>query len=183
MSEIEVPIEKVQEDIHEHALHSRDKLMMRVALTSSFLAALAAVAALLAGHYSTEAMLEELRASDQWGYYQAKGIKAAVLSTRHELLKALSKAPPEKELDKLADYRREQDEIKGEAEKLQAEAATHLGQHMVLARAVTMFQIAIAIAAISALTRRRRFWALSVIFGFIGIGFMVHGLVILRAVG
>src|SRR2546427_1180411 len=56
--------------------------LFRSALSAAVLAALAAVASLLSGHYSNEAMLEQLRASDQWNYYQAKGIKASVLSAK-----------------------------------------------------------------------------------------------------
>jgi hypothetical protein len=36
-----------------------------------------------------------------------------------------------------------------------------------------MFQIAIAIAAISALTRKRRFWMVSLLFGLAGCAFLV----------
>ena len=36
-----------------------------------------------------------------------------------------------------------------------------------------MFQIAIAIAAISALTRRRKFWIVSLLFGGVGCAFLV----------
>ncbi|MBI3558424.1 MAG: DUF4337 domain-containing protein [Deltaproteobacteria bacterium] len=177
MSEIEVPLEQVQESLQEHAVHSHgDRLMMRIALTSAFLAALAAVAALLAGHHSNEAMLEQLHASDQWGYYQAKGIKAAVLGTKHDLLKALGKSPSEKDVEKMAEYRAEQEDIKKEAEHKEAEAQSHLRQHVVLARSVTMFQVAIAIGAISALTRKRRFWLVSMAFGFMGIAFLLQGL-------
>jgi hypothetical protein len=38
-----------------------------------------------------------------------------------------------------------------------------------------MFQIAIAIAAISALTRKRRFWFVSLVFGLAGAVFLVLG--------
>jgi hypothetical protein len=38
----------------------------------------------------------------------------------------------------------------------------------VFARGVTMFQIAIAIAAISALTKKRSFWVVSLVFGAVG---------------
>ena len=47
----------------------------------------------------------------------------------------------------------------------EAEARANFHQHEVFARSVTMFQIAIAIAAISALTKKRRFWFVSLVFG------------------
>jgi hypothetical protein len=36
-----------------------------------------------------------------------------------------------------------------------------------------MFQIAIAIAAISALTKKRKFWIVSLLFGIVGCAFLV----------
>ena len=50
-------------------------------------------------------------------------------------------------------------------------------QHEVFARGVTMFQIAIAIAAISALTRKQRFWIVSLLFGIAGCVFLTLGFV------
>ena len=41
-----------------------------------------------------------------------------------------------------------------------------------------MFQIAIAIAAISALTKKRRFWIVSLIFGAVGCAFAVMGAIL-----
>lgn len=178
MTEIEVPLEKVQEDIQESAHHSRDSLMMRIALSSAFLAGLAAVAALLAGHHANEAMLEQIHASDKWSYFQAKGIKSAILASKHDTLKALGREPNEKELEKLGDYKKEQDEIKETAEENEKASSLHMRLHVVLARAVTMFQVAISIAAISALTRKRRFWIVSMLFGLVGIIFMVQSLLI-----
>ena len=46
-------------------------------------------------------------------------------------------------------------------------------KHEVFARRVTMFQIAIAIAAISALTKKRPFWIVSLLFGAAGCAFLV----------
>jgi Domain of unknown function (DUF4337) len=40
---------------------------------------------------------------------------------------------------------------------------------------VTMFQIAIAVAAISALTKKRRFWIVSLVFGAVGCVFLILG--------
>jgi hypothetical protein len=59
-----------------------------------------------------------------------------------------------------------------------AGAKTNFHRHEVYARGVTMFQIAIAIAAISALTRKRRFWIVSLLFGAVGCVFVVLGAII-----
>ena len=59
-------------------------------------------------------------------------------------------------------------------------AESHLRKHQVLARSVTLFQITIAIGAISVLTKRRRFWLLSLMSGAIGVVFFVQGLWFVR---
>jgi hypothetical protein len=174
MEEPEVPLETVQEHIAHHAEHSAEKWIASVALSTAIFAAFAAVASLLAGDHANEAMVSQMRASDQWSYYQAKGIKAALLSDKMELLQK----SPDAEREKLEQYGDEQKEIKKEAEEKEREAAHHLHQHVILARGVTMFQIAIAIGAISALTKRRPFWFVSMIFGAFGICFLTQGLLV-----
>ena len=72
-------------------------------------------------------------------------------------------------------YEKEQEEIKSEAEHKQAEAKSNFHQHEVFARSVTMFQIAIAIAAISALTKKPSFWMFSLLFGIAGCVFLALG--------
>ena len=70
-------------------------------------------------------------------------------------------------------YEQEQEKIKSEAERKEAAAKSNFHKHEVFARGVTMFQIAIAIAAISALTRKRKFWLVSLLFGLVGCVFLV----------
>lgn len=70
-------------------------------------------------------------------------------------------------------YEKEQEKIKSEAERKEAAAKSNFHKHEVFARGVTMFQIAIAIAAISALTRKPKFWIVSLIFGVVGCAFLV----------
>ena len=50
--------------------------------------------------------------------------------------------------------------------------------HVILARSVTFFQIAISVAAISILSKRRMFWALSILFGAAGVASLLDGLLI-----
>src|SRR5438046_7528768 len=113
----EVPTEHLHEHIQEHAHGTKIKWVMGVALSSALLAALAAVAALMAGHHVNEAMIEQIRSSDQWNFYQAKGVKAAVLGSKLELLQGLEKTPSPKDKEKLAEYKKEQEEIKAHAEE------------------------------------------------------------------
>jgi VIT1/CCC1 family predicted Fe2+/Mn2+ transporter len=178
MEEIEVPTEKIQEDINEKAMESRERWTMSVALTSAILAAFAAVTALMSGHHSNEAMIEQLQASDQWGYYQAKGIKSAILNSKIQTLQALGKSIAKADQDKADQYAGDQEEIKEKAAELEKSASQHLKRHLVLARGVTLFQVAIAVAAISILTRRRRYFTVSLCFGLCGLAFLIQDILL-----
>jgi uncharacterized protein DUF4337 len=169
MEEAEVPLEHLHEQVKESAEHSRAVWISWVALSTAILAVLAAIAALLSAEHANEAMMNQIEAANQWNYFQAKNIKAAVLDAKITLVGAAS----ESDQSKRNRYEKEQEEIKSEAERRQTEAKSHFHKHQVFARAVTMFQISIAIAAISALTRRRRFWIVGLVFGAIGCAFLV----------
>src|SRR6266436_4804383 len=169
MEEPEIPLEHLHEQVHHPAEHSGETWISWVALSTAILAALAAIAALLSGKHVNEAMMNQIEASDQWNYYQAKGIKASVLDAKM----SLAGTPDESDRSKRDRYEKEQEEIKLEAEHKEAAAKTNFHKHEVFARGVTMFQIAIAIAAISALTKKPRFWIVSLLFGVVGCVFLV----------
>jgi Domain of unknown function (DUF4337) len=169
MEGAEVPLEHLHEQVHHSAEHSRDTWISWVALSTAILAVLAAIAGLLSGQHANEAMMNQIEASDQWNYYQAKSIKASVLDAKM----SLAGAPNESDQTKRDRYEKEQEEIKSEAEHKEAAAKSNFHEHEVFARGVTMFQIAIAIAAISALTKKRKFWIVSLIFGSVGCIFLV----------
>ncbi len=116
-------------------------------------------------------MMSQIAAADQWSYYQSKSIKASVLDAKI----SLANAPNESDRAKAERYEKEQEEIKSEAEHKQTEAKTDFHRHEVFARGVAMFQIAIAVAAVSALTRKRRFWMVSLLFGALGCIFLALG--------
>ena len=181
----EVPTEHLHEEMHHHAEHAGEgeRWVLGVALSSAIIAGFAAVAALLAGVNANNAMISQMQASDLWNYYQAKGIKASVLSTRIELLSALGKAANPKDQTKLGEYKRTQKEIYNIADKLQGESRESLETHETFARGVTLFQVAIAIAAVSVLAKRRKFWYVGMAAAVIGIGFLVQGYLRMRTAG
>jgi Domain of unknown function (DUF4337) len=171
VEEAEVPLENLHEEIHHRAEHGGEKWISWVALSTAILAVLAATAALLSGQHANEAMMSQIEASDQWNYYQAKSIKASVLDAKM----ALASGPNNADSQKRDRYEKEQEEIKKKAEEKEAEAKSNFHQHEVFARGVTMFQIAIAIAAISALTKKRAFWMVGLLFGIAGCVFLALG--------
>src|SRR3954468_4983977 len=118
MEEAEVPLEHLHEQIHHHAEHGGARWISGVALSTAILAVLAAIAGLLSGKHANEAMMSQIESSDQWAYYQAKGIKAAVLDAKM----TLSGSATEQDREKAAKYQEEQSEIQKEARAKEGEA-------------------------------------------------------------
>jgi hypothetical protein len=175
MEEIEPPTEQAQEEIHHRAHESRERWVSYVALSSALIAALAAVCALLAGHHANHAMIEQLESSDQWAYYQAKGIEQKMVEVERNLLKEQGKTLPPEHAGDIEKYEKKREEARKIATEKRESAELHLERHVILARGVTMFQIAIAVAAISVLTKRTRFWYVALGFAVVGLFFLVQG--------
>ena len=188
MPEIEVPTEHLQEAIHEAAHHEKGAAeshggghagahwVSGVALSTALLAVVAAVAALLAGHHANEGVLEQIQASNRWSQYQSKSIKATVLQSKVDLLVELEKKPKEEDAKKLGEYQAEMKEIKERAEGFEKSSEHHMDSHNLLARVVTVVQIAIALAAVSVLTRRRWLFGVSLGLGAIGLSLLAVAL-------
>ncbi|MEO8765663.1 MAG: DUF4337 domain-containing protein [Ginsengibacter sp.] len=161
MEDIEVPTDRLHEEINERAKKGK-KWSLYLAISTAFMAVLAAIAGLMAGHYSNEALIEQIKASDQWAYYQAKGIKAEIAGISSLKDSALREK-----------YKTEQKAIKETAEDFQKRSQVYLDKHVTLARAVTMFQIAIAISAISILTSKRWLWYFAILLSMAGLVFFI----------
>jgi hypothetical protein len=179
----EVPLESVQDEINEHAEHEagekpgegKHSWTRWVALSTALVAALAALAALLAGHTETEAMDRKMDANDTWTYYEATSVKAHGIEETQVVLKALGKEPDAGLAADALKYKGEKKSLEAQANAFKKASEQYLGAHTSYGYAVTMFQVAIALAAISALTRRRRYWLLSLGLGGVGIAFALCG--------
>jgi len=100
----------------------------------------------------TESTRLQAQASDQWAYYQAKGLKAAVQEATAAKLGSCGEAHPEKTACAVERYAEEQAEIKKSAEEKEkerdeksAEADHLLHHHHLFANAVALFQVSIAL--------------------------------------
>src|SRR5690242_17576785 len=105
----EIDTDKLRETIDEEIDRQGGRLLRSIALSTAVLAALAAIASLQAGAtvnealvLKTEATRLQAEASDQWAFYQAKGIKAAVAGAGAEGWRAAGKAPPAELTDRAA---------------------------------------------------------------------------------
>jgi hypothetical protein len=183
----EVDTDRLHEAIHEELEHEGSTLVKQIALTTAIFAAFAAVASLLAGGSINEALVLKNestklqgQASDQWAYYQAKGIKAAVQSAIAASWTASGHPVPPDVDAAQKKYVAQQQEISNEAKKLEkerdeksSEADELIHRHHKFAAAVAIFQVAIALGAVGALTRLRIVWIVSFVTGVVAIVYFV----------
>jgi hypothetical protein len=176
MEDPEVPTEHLHEHIHEAAHESHDKWSMLVAISTAFMAAFAALSSLMAGHQSNEALISQMKASDQWAYYNSKGIKAEVADAVTKINFSNGADSTQSVAARKAKLKEDQKKIQEKAEELEKESEVHLGKDMTLARAVTFFQIAISISAISILSKKKPLWYISLVLFAAGIFQFIVGL-------
>ena len=182
--EIEIDTDKLREAIDEEIDKEGGNLLRGIALTTALFAALAAIASLEAGGtvnealaLKTEATRLQAEASDQWTYYQAKGLKATMTELSRNAWLALDKTPPEALTQDQERYAADQKRAKEKAEALEHERdekgveADHLmHHHHFYAQSVALLQVSIALGAVAALTRRRLVWVGSALLGLLGCG-------------
>lgn len=131
-----------------------------------------------AGLLKNDAAIKKTEAANQWNYYQAKGSKQNLSVLGMELVDDARKSFFEAEVKR---YEAEKAIIKVAAEKLEKESAefdekseAQMHQHHRWAQATTLLQVAIAMAAIALLTRKR--WLEWAVFGMSGLGLVVGAL-------
>jgi uncharacterized UPF0160 family protein len=169
---------------HDHevehvAQHGGDSFTSRLAVLTAVLSTIGAIFGYMGGHsqnaaliYKNEAAIQKTAASNQWNYYQAKSNKQNLA----ELSVTLTSGEAQQKFQQAVErYKKEKEDIKADAEKLEAaakEADAHSTQEMHIherwALATTLIQIAIALAAITLLTRKR--WLLAGVFAASGFG-------------
>jgi hypothetical protein len=182
----EPEVETLREQIDEEIERKGGRMIRLIALSTAILAALAAIASLKAGATVNEALVLkseatqlQAQASDQWNYYQAKGIKGAIAAATVATWQAAGKKPPAAAESAVVRYASEQKAIMDSARATERErdaraaaAGQLLHEHHGYAYAVAFFQIAIALGAVAALTRSRPVLALSIGAGVVGVVLM-----------
>jgi hypothetical protein len=172
MEEIEIPTEHLHEEIKEKTEgrleKGESKFILSVAVCTALMAVFAAMAGLMAGDHSNEALIDQIKSSDQWAFYQAKSIKAEIRQLNATTGAAIAKSPEQ--------AKKEEEEIRIAAEKFEKSSEAHLKKHLWLARSVTLFQVAIAISAISIFTKKTFLWFIGLLISMVGLVFFIIGL-------
>ncbi|MBW0451212.1 DUF4337 domain-containing protein [bacterium M00.F.Ca.ET.228.01.1.1] len=172
---------------HDHAVHhaghhDADSFGSRMAVITAVLATIGALCAYQSGnsenlalYYKNEAAIKKTEASNQWNYYQAKGEKQNLA----ELGAALSGENSEAHAKFVADvdkYKQQKEPIRAKAEAIEKEVLDNdaksealLHGHHRWAQATTLIQVAIALCAITLLTRKKWLRNLSFVVALAGV--------------
>ncbi|SFM60768.1 DUF4337 domain-containing protein [Rugamonas rubra] len=162
----------------EHAAHGGDGFSSNIAVMTAILATVGAMFGYQGGAtqndaalFKNNAAIDKTQAANSWNYYQAKSNKQNLA----ELAATLPGVDPEKYKADVARYKGEKEDIKKEAEKWEASSTewNHksdeaMHQHHQWALATTAEQIAISLAAITLLTRKK--WLQGAAYGVAGVG-------------
>ena len=180
--EYENLVESAQDTINErhaeaHADGGRPGWLDALAVSTALFAVLAAFASLKAGDSANEALyranqavLQQTRAVDSWSQFQADSVKKYQAQSLITLLPHVGGSAAEVAAAKqqVTARQKTQDALRLEAQQRDAETArlskeseALLSRHTRFALGVTLFQVAIGLAAIATLLRRRPLWWLS----------------------
>ena len=157
-----------------------------LALTTVILAVCATLATFKGGGYSTKTVLNQAMASDQWAYFQAKGIKGNLYEVEAMRLKRELELAPKASLPlleksladvekKVAKYDGEKADIQKKAaafEEAKADAQKH-GAPFGLA--VIYLQIGILLSSIAALLKQKPVYWVGLVVGLVGVVYFVDG--------
>ena len=149
----------------EHASHGGDSFSNNIAVMTAILATVGATFGYLGGATQNEAAMfknnaaiDKTEAANAWNYYQAKSNKQNLA----EMAITLPGVDPTKYKADVTRYQSEKDDIKKKAEKFEASSSdwNHrsdevMHEHHQWALATTAEQIAISLAAITLLTRKK----------------------------
>src|SRR5512137_1600448 len=110
----------------EHAAHSGDRFAGRIAVMTAIFATIGAFFGYMGGAtqndallFKNEAAIRKTEASDQWNFYQAKSSKQNLAELGATLTSGEQQAKYLKEAER---YKKEKEEIKVAAEKLEAQS-------------------------------------------------------------
>ena len=158
----------------------KEKWLGWLALSTAIMAVLAALTTLYMGKFSSRAIMSQGQESDQWAFYQAKSIKEHSFEMSRKTLelqllsqKGISAEATEAYRAVIAKYdgdikryEKERKEIKAKAEEIAARKnkAQEMGGNF--AYALIFLQIALMLASISSLTKRKYLWYIALLANF-----------------
>lgn len=157
------------EELKEQIERAEAPFDKKVAASMAILAAVLAVVSVL-GHISTtEELLVQQKASDQWSYYQAKSIRRYESEFASDLFASMKNDAMSKQYSQnAAKYQSDDDEIQKQAQDLEKESGIRGRQALRFHLGEVFLEIAIVFASLAILTKRAFIWYAGIAGGVVG---------------
>jgi hypothetical protein len=168
-----------------------EKWMKGIAITTTILAVVAAIASSRSSFFVAKAQLLTALEGSQWSYYQSKSIKQYLFETQKKafeinILGATNPAQRDFMTKSIQDYSRdiarydqEKTQIQSQAEATNKENALVVRRGSQFSLAVVFSQIGIMLSSVGALLKRREMWIVGLIIGSISLAFLANGFLLL----
>ncbi len=159
------------EELQEQAEHAHGSFDKRVAATMAIIAAVLAIVSVLGHLTTTEELLNQQKASDQWSYYQAKSIRRYQSEFARDLFASLKNDAMSEQYAKNAEkYRHDDEEIQKESQGLETESHLRGHQALRLHFGEVFLEISIVFASLAILSKRALIWYASIAGALAGAG-------------
>lgn len=161
----------VDEELHEHAEHAKEPFDKKVAVTMAVIAALLAIVAVMGHLLTTEEILAQQKASDQWAYSQAKDIRRYDSEIARDMLKSLKGADEQVEhySSNSEKYRKDHDDIQEKANEFEKERDHKGAQALRLEISEVFLEVAIVFASLAILSKKPLVWYISMLSALAGV--------------
>lgn len=156
----------VNEELHEHAEHAHDSFSRRTGAGMAIIAACLAVVA-VSGHIeTTEELLAQQKASDQWAFYQAKSLRRYQSDVARDILAQMPGDKAVQAADKytanMERYIKDGEEIKKKAQEFEAESAVSGHRALRLHFGEVFLELAIVFCSLAILSKRSMFFYVAI---------------------
>jgi hypothetical protein len=156
-------------ELQEDAEKAKEPFDKKVAATMAILAALLAVVSVLGHIMTTEELLIQQKASDQWSYYQAKSIRRYQSEVARDLFAGMKLNDQSAQYQKNSEkYRSDDEDIQKEAQGLEQESHLRGRQALGFHFGEVFLEFSIVLASLAILTKRTWLWYASILSGTIG---------------
>ena len=164
-----------------------------LALTTVIFAVCATLSTFKGGGFSTRSVISQAQASDEWAYFQAKGIKSYIYQVQVDKLELdlieLQQGSNQKlastYAEKIADYKSkiekyEKEKLKAQVKAKQLESVRDEAQihSKAFGMAVIYLQIAILLSSIAGLLKKKVVWLAGTLAGLVGMIYFADGFLV-----
>ncbi len=159
------------EELQEHAEHAQGPFDKRVAASMAIIAALLAIVSVLGHLTTTEELLEQQKASDQWSYYQAKSIRRYESEIARDIFASMKNEKLSEQYVKNAEkYKKDDEEIQKEAKELENESHLKGKKALRFHFGEVFLEVAIVFASLAILSKRELIWYAALVLALVGAG-------------